>query len=334
MIFGPQKPFVDLSIAGSPAGLFLGGALKRFTYRDVHHGEVDEISLVLADGRGLWRGGWGIDEGTEVFATMGYGGLLGAKVPCGLFAVGETEAEGDGGGDTATFHAQSAFTSKELRTLRSEAYEQLSLAAIVGKAAERHGLKVTGEIPGLAFDRITQDKQSDLAFLTRLAEDWGCYFTVKGDQLVFTAREALEAAPAVRRFDLLAGDPVTRYRLRKSTHKLYRRALAKYHHPKTNRVLHAEFADARVPSGDTLKIDDRAETQAHAERLCRARLARENDRLGTGRITTVGDPLLVAGQVVELAASYGRYAGRWLISSAAHKFSAGGYTTTISVKVI
>lgn len=334
MIFGPQKPFVDLSIGGAPSGLFLGGALKTFTYRDVHHGEADEISLTLADGRGLWRSSWGIDEGTEIFAFMGYAGLIGAKVPCGLFAVGETQAEGDGGGDTATFHAQSAFTSKELRTERSEAYDQMALKDIVQKVADRHGFKVVGEIPDLLFERITQDKQSDLAFLTRLAEDWGCYFAVKGDQLVFTSRESIESEPAVRRFDLLAGDPVTRYTLRKSTHKLYRRAQAKYLHPKSNKVLSAEAADDRVPSGDTLKIDDRAETQAHAERICKARLARGNDELGTGRITTVGDPLLLAGQVIELAGSYGRYAGRWLITSATHRFGARGYTTTIHIKVI
>ena len=84
MLFGPQKPFVDLSIAGTPSGLILGGNLKEFVYRDVHHGEVDEISFRLADGSGLWRGGWGIDEGTEVSGLMGYAGLLGAKVPCGL----------------------------------------------------------------------------------------------------------------------------------------------------------------------------------------------------------------------------------------------------------
>ncbi len=333
MIFGPKKPFVDLSIAGTPAGLVLGGALKEFTYRDVHHGEVDEVSFKLADGSGLWRGGWGIDEGTEISGVMGYVGL-GAKVPCGLYAVGETEAQGDSGGDTALFHAQAAFTSKELRTERSEAYEKMQLTDIIQKGAGRHGLKVVGEIPDLQFERITQDKQSDLSFWTRLAEDWGCYFSVKGDQLIFTTRESIEGALAVRYFELVPGDPATRYSLRKSTHKLYSKAEAKYLHPQSKKLLTAEIKDDRVPSGDTLKIDDRAETQAHAERLCRARLARENDNLGTGQITVVGDPLLLAGQVVQLGASYGKYAGRWLVTVAQHRFTPSGYTTNIDIKAL
>ncbi|WP_170433021.1 phage late control D family protein [Ruegeria arenilitoris] len=333
-MIGPQKPVVDITVAGVSAGLELGRDLKEFTYRDVHHGEVDDISFKLGDGRGLWRGDWGIDEGTEVSAVMGYGGLLGVRVPCGLYAVDETEASGDAGGDTATFRALSAFTSKELRTERSEAYDAMTLTDIVARVANRHGLTVVGDIPDLSFERITQNKKGDLRFLTGLAEDWGCYFSIKGDQLVFTTRESIESAAPVCVFDLVAGDPVTRYRFRKSTHKLYAKAVARYLHPAHKATLTATAEDPRVPSGDTLKLDDRVETQAHAERMCGARLARENDDLGTGRITTVGDPLLLAGQVVELAPSYGRYVGRWLITMAQHRFNSGGYTTRISLKLV
>jgi phage protein D len=334
MILGPQKPFVDLSIAGSPSGVVLGGSLKEFSYNDVHHGAVDEISFTLADGNGLWRGGWGIDEGTEVSGMMGFGGLLGVQVPCGLYAVGETGASGDGSGDVATFHAQSAFTSKELRTERSEAFDKMKLAAIIQKGAERHGFVVLGEMPDLFFERITQDKQSDLSFWTRLAEDWGCYCTVKGNQLVFTTRESVETVPAVRVFELVDGDRAMRYTLRKSTHKLYAKAEAKYLNPKSKVVLKAQAADDRVPSGDTLKLDDRAETQSHAERICIARLARANDRLGTGTIVVPGDPLLLSGQVVQLGATFGKYLGRWLVTNASHKFRSSGYRTTIKIKAL
>jgi phage protein D len=334
MILGPQKPFVDLTIAGSPSGVVLGGSLKEFSYNDVHHGAVDEIGFKLADGSGLWRGGWGIDEGTEISGVMGFEGILGAQAPCGLYAVGETTASGDGGGDVATFHAQSAFTSKELRTERSEAFDKMKLSAIIQKGADRHGFKVVGEIPDLFFERITQDKQNDLSFWTRLAEDWGCYCSVKGDLLVFTSRESVETVPSVRLFELVDGDRSMRYSLRKSTHKLYAKAEAKYLNPKSKAVLKAEAIDKRVPSGDTLKLDDRAETQSHAERICAARLARANDGLGTGTITVPGDPLLLSGQVVQMGTTFGKYKGRWLVTNASHKFRSSGYTTTIRIKAL
>lgn len=330
VVIGPQKPFVAMQIAGRPSGLSLG-SLREFSYRDVHHAAVDDISFKIADPRGLWRGSWGIDEGTEISATMGYVG--GLQVPCGLYAVDEVEASGDDGGDIAVFKCLSAFTSKGLRTERSEAYDDMSAADIVGRVAARHGLSVTGQIPDLRFERISQNKQSDLSFLTRLANDWGCYFSVKGAQLVFTTRESIERAEPVRVFDLDDGG-LLGWRVRKSTHKLYRRAVARYFHPIRKSTLTAEVEDPRVVSGDTLKIDERCETLAHAERLCIARLARENDGLGTGSLTTVGDPLLLAGQVIALAGGFGRFAGTWLVSSARHHFGSNGYTTQIQIKLV
>lgn len=334
MIFGPTKPIVSLSIGGFVADLVLGGNLRSFTYHDAHHGEVDEVSFEVADPLGLWRGGWGPDEGTEITAACGYAGLRGGFVDCGLYAIDEPSAGGGSSGDTASFGALAAFTSKELRTKRSEGYDDMTLEAIVGAVAERHGLSVTGEIPELIFERISQNKEHDLAFLTRLADEWGCYFSVKGDQLVFTTRESVEDAPAVAHLDLVSGSKIKTWRVRRSTKDLYSKAVAKYLHPKTQQLVEAEAEDDRVPSGDTLKIDERAESQAHAERMVVARLARENDGLGTGDLTLVGNPMLIAGQVVALGGTFGRYAGRYLITSADQKFDAKGYVTTLQIKLI
>jgi phage protein D len=340
-MIAPKKPTVSLTVAGVVMPWQIGGDLKEFTYRDVHHGEVDEISFKLADGRGLWRGDWGIDAGTQVSGQMGYSGIFGPLVPCGLYTVGESEAQGDGRGDICVVHAQSAFTSKELRTKRSEAFDNMALKDVLEKGAARHGMTLLGDVPDLTFERLTQTKESDLTFWTRVARDVGAYFSVKGEQLVFTSRASIESSEAVRIFELgsaglsLSGaTSLKRYTVRKSTHKLYSKATGKYLHPKTGEVLTAEISDPRVPSGDTLKLTDRGETKAHIEHMLAARLAAENDRLGTGKLTLVGDPLLLAGQVVSLGASFGTYAGRWLVTSAQHRFTSAGYTTVISIKLI
>lgn len=334
-MIGPLKPFVQISLNGVPTGLEVGSGLRDFEYRDVHHGEVDEIRFEVADPNGLWRAGWGPDEGDELTATVGYGdlGVIGTRLECGQFAIGENEARGDGDGSVASFFGQSAFTSKELRTERSVAYDEFSLADIIEQIASRHGLSVVGEIPDLTFQRISQDRQSDLRFLTRLADDWGCYFSVKGSLLVFTSRESIEAATPARMFDLETS-PIKSWGVVKATKDLFANAEAKYLHPKTRQILTAEASDARVKSGDTLKLDDRCETQAHAERLCAARLARENDRLGTGFLTVPGDPALVAGLVVALGSSFGRYAGRYLVTVSSHELSSAGYTTRVRLKLI
>lgn len=104
MLFGFQKFFVDFFIVGMLFGWIIGGFLKEFIYCDVYYGEVDEISFKLVDGFGFWWGGWGIDEGIEVFGLMGYVGLIGVKVLCGFYIVGEIEVQGDGGGDVVVFY--------------------------------------------------------------------------------------------------------------------------------------------------------------------------------------------------------------------------------------
>lgn len=326
------EPFVDLTIGGHAAGMFLGGSLQSFTYRDVHHGEVDDIGFTLADGSGLWRSSWAIDHGTEISALIGY--KNGVLIPCGLYAVDEDEASGDGMGDRTTFRALAAFTSKDLRTDRSEAYDDMSLKAIVEKTANRHGLQVIGTIPEISFKRISQNKESDLVFLTRMAEDWGCYFSVKGNRLVFVDRKEIEEAAPVRSFDLIEGTTAMRYRLRTSSKKRYKDALAKYLNPKDKRILEVRVADPRVLSGDTLKLDDKMESQVQADRFAWARLAGANDQYQTCTLTVVGDPLLLAGQVVALGTTFGKYAGSYLTTVSEHGFSTSGYKTTLQLKRI
>lgn len=326
-----EAPFAKVSF-GVGASLLLGEVMTNFSYHDVHHGSVDEISFTMSDLTGFLRGGLGLDQGASVSAAMGFQ-RFGGIVPCGTYEIGEVEAEGSSDGDTITFHALAAFTSKELRTDRSEAYDEMKLVAIVQKFADRHGLKLLGDIPDLTFKRITQEKQSDLVFLTRLADDWGCYFSIKGNLLVFTTRESVEAALPVRTFELVEGNRQTSWSARKSSKDLYPKATCKYLHPETGELVEASAEDPRITSGDTLKIEERAETKAHAERRCIAALARENDKYGTGSLTLAGDPLLVAGQVIQLGATYGRYAGRWLVVTADHDFGSG-YTTTIQIKAL
>lgn len=323
-----KSPFVDLTIAGVAAGLELGGALKSFTYQDHHHGKVDEIAFTVADPDGRYRKGWVIDEGTEIQAVLGY--ERGARIDCGLYAEDESESEGGASGDTATFRALSAFTSKELRSKRSAAYDEMTLAEIVARVADRHELEVVGEIPEVSFARVTQTRESDLAFLTRLAEDYGCYFSIKGDQLVFIDRTVVEAAEPVRTFEI--DDGLKSWRLRKSTHKLFAKARLEYLNARTKAKIIAEVADPRVASGDVLKLDDKVETQAQADRLCLARLLIENDGQAAGSLTLPGDPHLVAGQVIAIGESGGRYEGRWLVRRATHKADGGGYTTSIDIK--
>jgi phage protein D len=94
----------------------------------------------------------------------GRGGVL----PCGTFEMDEPDAEGDRGGDRMTIRGLAAPIGKPLRTQKTRAFEKQSLRAIVGKVAGEAGLSLEGDIAALRFERVTQRRERDLEFLTRL----------------------------------------------------------------------------------------------------------------------------------------------------------------------
>lgn len=325
------KPMLRLVVDGRDVTSDLAPYVLDFSYEDKLHGEADEIEVTLRDDRGLWRGPWRPEHGTPVEASIGY--LGGPTMPCGRFEVDEPEASGDrSGGDVLTFRALSAPPSQGLRTKRTEAYENQGLAAIAAKVAGRNGLTVAGTIDDIAFKRVTQRRERDLAFLTRLAEDTGHYFTAKGASCVFTSRASVAGSAPVRSFDLAAGTTILRWRLREPTHRTYSKARVQYLDPDRKQLVTVEAEDVRVRTGDTLAIDERVEDEAHAKRLAQSRLDAANDEGRTGSLDLVGDPLLVSGQAIALGAGFGRYAGRWLIRSARHRIGRAGYTTAIEIK--
>ena len=323
------SPDLTLIVNGVDVSADMASDVLSFTYQDFHDGQADEVEVELRDDLGLLRGAWRPEHGDIVEAAIGYknGGLL----DCGRFEVDEPTASGSrGSGDTLTFRAIAAAPSKALRTKNTAAYENQNIEQIANKIAGKHGLSVVGEIDKVKFKRITQRQKRDLEFLSELAEDYGHYFTNKGNNLVFIKRESLESRPAVRTITRLE---VTSYNLKDSTHKTYSKAKVQHLSSEKKKLITAEATDSSVKTGDTLNVAERVEDETQAKKLAEGRLAKANDEKRTCSITLVGDMLLVAGQVIALDASFGRWAGRYLVRTARHTIARGsGYSTEIEVK--
>lgn len=306
------------------------------TYTDKRHGESDEVQVAVHNATGQWLDTWHPEAGDTFTLDYGYTDI---NMPAGEFTIDEAEAEGDAGGDKMTFKGLSAPKTQSLRTPRHAAYEDQSLSEIVGKVAEKHGLTVEGEIEDVQFERVSQNGERDLQFLKRLADDYGHYFTVKGRQLVFTSRDGLRSRDPVRTIDReqWTEQGLKRYRLRAADHVAASKAEVRYHHPQRKKVISGdstiEDMGLVTASGDVVKAEIRVENDEQAKRVAKSRLDARNSGKETGSLTMVGDPLLVAGVVVELA-SFGRYDGRWLIVSSSHRIQRSGYETEIEIERI
>lgn len=324
----PTEPLFKLLYKGIDISSELSPHLISCTYTDKVHGEADEIEVNVQDKDGLWRGPWCPEHGDKVSLWIGYKPAL--LVPCGDFEIDEPNARLGRGGDTFTFRGVSAPVSKALRTKKTKGYESQSLKQIAGKVAGEHGLSVVGSPPDVSFERITQRRERDLEFLSRLADAFGAYFTVRGSKLVFAKRDEVHERDPVFTIRADSDDYITAD-LKRGSHKTYSKAKASYFDGNEKKKIEVEVEDKTVKNGDTLRLDERVENPGQAKARARSELEKENLKKQTGNIVLVGNPLLVAGQIIALDAGFGKWAGRYVIKTSRHHITRQGYTTNIEI---
>ena len=326
------EPAVSLIINGIDVGSDFAPFLLDFTWTDNLHGKADEVAVRLRDDTGLWRGAWRPDEGDIVEASIGY--KSGLMMPCGSYQVDIPDASGSRGNDIVCFRATSAFPDKDQRTQKSKGSEKTNLKKIITETAETLGYTVSADIEDIKFDYKRQRRERDLAYIKRLAEDFGYFVSIKHKKLVFYKREDLEQQGPVKTFELAAPTKITRWQAKDQSSKTYKKAKVCYLDPTSKTLIKGEVQDLSSKSGDVLKIDERVENEEQAKKLAKGRLAKANENKRTASLSLVGDPTLVAGLVVALGSTFGRYAGSYLIHKATHSVKRGNYTTRLDLKGI
>lgn len=327
----PSQPVFKLIYKGIDISDELSPHLLSCTYTDKVDGEADEIEIKVQDKDGLWRGPWCPDHGDKVSLSIGYKPAM--LVPCGDFEIDEPNATLGRDGDEFTFRGVAAPISQALRTKKTKGFEQQSLKQLVEKTAKEHGFSVVGTVPDILFNRITQRRERDLEFLSRLARSYGAYFSVKGKQLVFAKREEVHSRDEVMTIRANSNDYISAD-LKRSSHKTYSKAKATYFDGNTKKKIEVEVEDQKVKNGDTLRIDDRVENEGQARARAKAELQRENQKKQSGDIVLVGNPYIVAGQVIALDKDFGKWAGRYVVKQSRHQITRGGYTTNIEIEAV
>lgn len=289
--------------------------------------ESDSIELSLEDTDGRWWKAWYPIMGDQINLKIGYEGQ--SLVNCGDFEIDEIEIEGPP--SQVRIRALAASVMKDLRTHQGKAYEDTTLAGIVQAVAARHKLTVVGDIEQIPIKRVTQLYEEDLKFLKRVAREYGYAFNVRGDKLIFYRLDKLRAASSIQ--VIKVGD-LSKYGFRDKVKGTPKKATVAYHDPK-KKVVVAYDVDSNgqvvsKPSGDSLKLNTRAESPEQAK--AKAAINHANDEATTATLNLWGNPKLVAGINVELE-GFGKLSGRYQVARSRHDLSRGnGYTTEIEVR--
>ncbi|HAT1684421.1 TPA: phage protein D [Klebsiella oxytoca] len=310
------------------------------SYTDKLSGESDEIQVDLEDSEGRWRDAWYPGKGDTLTLKMGYAGE--PLLECGTFSIDEIELSGPP--DRVSLRGLATSVTVAMRTRMNRGFENTTLAAIAQRIAGKHHLQLQGQIEPLTIDRVTQYDETDLAFLKRIAGDYGYMMKVTHTHVIFSSLDRLrDVAPA---FTFTRRD-VSRYTFRDTINRIYKGAKHRSQNSRSKKVVTVGVqADGhvgavgeknvstttRVPfrlpdtSADTLTLSGRSGNQGNAERRSRAALNLKNQYQKTGTLSLEGNLRLRAGHNLTLS-DFGVCDGVWLTGSVRHSLTrSGGYT--------
>lgn len=292
---------------------------------------ADDLQITMADPERVWIRGWAPSKGASLgLVIFRKAARQVSQLSCGTFYLDTCKYVGG----VVTIGASSADLSKALRKQdRSRAWEQVSLRRVLEDVARTAGLQLQylwQQNP--TYKRIEQRKESDLAFVQRIARNEDLLLKVTNGKLVVTPPSDYETAPAATTFSIDDPRISSRPELSSQIVDNYGKVRLRYRHSQDCKVHEYEYTVPGAPEdAPTLEIHRRCESVAQAERMAKAALGRNHRACTVGSFTLFGDTSLVAGLNIELDASWGIYAGKYALPEVKHSYSrTGGYVTEIS----
>lgn len=304
--------------------------LLRITIED-NLEEADSVTLEFSDPLHFWKGGWYPTKSDTITIAIGYRNVDESWLPETEYQIDEIELSS---WDRVVIRANSIPVVESLRTLRTEAFEDVTLKAIVQKVADRNKLTVEGEIKDITFERVSQSRESDLNLLLRLCQDYGHTFKILDTKtIVFYERNILDAADSV--FELSSFEfGSSNIRLVDTLQSIYNKAEIAYSNSnKGDDLKHIETIES-IESGELLYLDNRAENLGQAIAIAREQLRRANSERVTGTLDLEGHGRYNAGVNFTLTDCY-KWDGKWHINNVRHQINkSSGWVTNLNIRRI
>ena len=328
-----RKPKITLYYAGTEVLGSIGDSLINFSFTDNAYDKADDLQITLHDREQTWKGGWMPSLGGLMWASITY-----ENVPliCGLFTVDSMDFSGPP--DVVNIKGASAFINSSARKeKKSKSWEETSLKQVADDVAKSQNLDLVYDADDVNFKRLDQRQENDLKFLQRTAQKYGIKVKVSDGKLIVKGLKQFDIQLPVGRLHR-GRDDIIRYSLSYSGHNIFKQAKVSYTDPEDRENKTHEFTpptDKWVEPGvgQTLKVNEKVDSKAQAEKRAEGELREKNKDQTTGNITIVGNTKMYAGFTILLTGFGVKFDGIWLIESARHNVSkSAGYTTDLNIR--
>ena len=336
--------------------------IQSFSYHDNSKLEIDDIDLSLENIDKRWFGEeWFPEDGDSITASIVKrrwdDELIEETLPCGKFYVDQIDFyPGSVSIKALAIPSAGNLTKQE----NNKGWEKISLKNIAMDICNKHSMKLEFySEKDETFERIDQDKETDLAFLTRICTDQGLNLKATENKVVIFDKEEFYEKEAVISVSSLDTDMIIDYKFSHTTKEIYDKVEVSYYDPEKKKLVRETYTKDELEekrnkereaekkkesskasqrgqsknqksskgSGPTKKINGTG-----GSKKAKAEMDEKNKEKETASMTLRGNFSLLAGQNVELT-DFGKFSGKYAIEKSTHSLS-GAYTTDIELKRI
>ncbi|MCC5882491.1 MAG: phage late control D family protein [Halomonas sp.] len=321
-----RRPDSRIRLQGQTLSPELRARLISLRLTDRRGMEADQLDLTLSDHDGRLALP---PRGAELQLAIGWHGE--GLIEKGTFIVDEVEHSGSP--DQVSIRARSADMRGDLPGKRSRSWDELTLEQIIETIAGQHELEpIIGQsYRGALIEHIDQTEESDLHFLTRLAERFDAVATVKAKRLLFVAAgQALTASGLEIPTLTLTRRDGDQHRYVTSDRDSYSGVIAKWHDP-SDASIHDVIAGTEE---NPKRLRPAYASQADA--LAAATSEWQRIQRGHAEFTLVlaeSDPRLMPETPVRLRGWKKEIDSTpWIVTVVTHELSNSGFTSSIELE--
>lgn len=322
--YGP--PSYDLSVEGLLSSLVLRDRLISLSV--THRGglDSDQLSMTFDDRASITGGAISIpSQGKQVTVWMGYELRL---VEMGTFEVSQVSVSGSGGGRTLSVSGVPRLLLNE----STQTWAETTIDKIVTTIADQNNLssKVSPELGGIEIPVENQVRESDLSFLTRLAEKYDAVVKPAGGALLFLKKgEGVTAGGLPVGPVRLAPLDILNWSISQSEQTKYQGVVALWHDLEHG-VQREVLSTGGTLSDRVYRMPHLSITEAQAQAAADAKFKALTRDTSTLSLTTIGHSELTAEGKIRVDDLRDGVDGEWILTSVTHTYSTGGYQCNLS----